>query len=215
MLKEQSKSRLIMDKTNTTTHKKRRIVALLLCLALAVTCVAGAALAKYTTSVSGNDTATVAKWMFEVNDTNVTSSADNETMTFDLFNTIKDSDGENAESDVKTDLIAPGTSGAFDVKIENLSEVNAVYSLDYTVQNDSNVPIKFSLDGADWKDSIDDLDVSEVPIAMETGAETVTVHWMWAFEGGNDAADTALGIAAQTAAPTVTVTCAATFTQVD
>ena len=203
-----------MEKTNTNTHKKRKIVALLLCMALAITSIAGAALAKYTTNVSANDTASVAKWHFEVNDVNMTPADGEAAMTFDLFNTIMDTDGASAETDVKTDLIAPGTSGKFDVKIENLSEVNAVYSLDYSIENTSNVPLQFSLDGADWKSDINDLDVSDVAIAMESGSDTVTVQWKWAFDG-DDAADTALGIAAQTAAPTVKVTCAATFTQVD
>ena len=203
-----------MEKTNTNTHKKRKIVALLLCMALAITSIAGAALAKYTTNVSANDTASVAKWHFEVNDVNMTPADGEAEMTFDLFNTIMDTDGASAETDVKTDLIAPGTSGKFDVKIENLSEVNAVYSLDYSIENTSNVPLQFSLDGADWKSDINDLDVSDVAIAMESGSDTVTVQWKWAFDG-DDAADTALGIAAQTAVPTVKVTCAATFTQVD
>jgi hypothetical protein len=203
-----------MEKTNTNTHKKRKIVALLLCMALAITSIAGAALAKYTTNVSANDTASVAKWHFEVNDVNMTPADGEAAMTFDLFKTIMDTDGASAETDVKTDLIAPGTSGKFDVKIENLSEVNAVYSLDYSIENTSNVPLQFSLDGADWKSDINDLDVSDVAIAMGSGSDTVTVQWKWAFNG-DDAADTALGIAAQTAAPTVKVTCAATFTQVD
>ena len=203
-----------VENTNNKTHKKRKIVALVLCLALGVTCIAGGALAKYTTSVSANDTASVAKWHFEVNDVNMSPTDGSAQMTFDLFNTIMDTDGSSAETDVKTDLIAPGTSGKFDVKIENLSEVNAVYALDYSIENTSNVPLKFSLDGADWKDDINDLDVSEQAIAMENGSETVTVHWKWDFNG-DDSADTALGIAAQNAAPTVKVTCAATFTQVD
>ena len=156
-----------VENTNNKTHKKRKIVALVLCLALGVTCIAGGALAKYTTSVSANDTASVAKWHFEVNDVNMTPTDGSAQMTFDLFNTIMDTDGSSAETDVKTDLIAPGTSGKFDVKIENLSEVNAVYALDYSIENTSNVPLKFSLDGADWKDDINDLDVSEQAIAIQ------------------------------------------------
>lgn len=205
-----------MNTKNENKKKNRKIVALILCLCLAVCCVAGGAFAKYTTSVSGSDTASVAKWSFEVNDVDMTPTGNNASMTFDLFNTIMDSNGEAAETDVKTDLIAPGTSGSFDVKIENLSEVNAVYALDYTVENTQNVPIQFSLDGADWKDDINDLDVSDVAIAMENGTDTVTVHWQWPFESGDDATDTSLGIAAAKGnVPTVTVTCAATFTQVD
>lgn len=201
----------------TKSKKNRKIIAIVLCLALAVVCMAGGAMAKYTTSVSGSDTASVAKWHFEVNDVNMTPAGNNASMTFDLFNTIKDSNGTDDEKDVKTDLIAPGTSGSFDLKIENLSEVNAVYDLDFSVKNDSAIPVQFSTDGGKtWKtyDKIGELNVDQKAIAMETGAETVTVQWKWAFDG-DDAKDTALGIAAQTAAPTIEVTCAATFTQVD
>ena len=54
----------------------------------------------------------------------------------------------------------------------------------------------------------------DIAIARESGAESVIVYWRWAFEG-DDAADTALGIAARTAAPNVQITAAITATQVD
>ena len=203
-----------MEKTNTNTHKKRKIVALLLCMALAITSIAGAALAKYTTNVSANDTASVAKWHFEVNDVNMTPADGEAEMTFNLFDTIKSTDG-SPESAVSTGLIAPGTQGDFAVKIENLSEVDATYSLDFSVANESGIPLKYSVNGTSWYDDINKIDVNDFEIAKENGTATVNVQWKWDFEGGNDAADTALGIAAQTEAPTIEVTCAATFTQVD
>jgi hypothetical protein len=205
------------EATKTNSKKKRKVIAIVLCLAMAATCAIGGAVAKYTTSVSGSDKASVAKWHFEVNDVNMTPVGNNANMTFDLFNTIMDSDGQTAEKDVKENLIAPGTSGAFDVKIENLSEVNAVYDLDFSVKNDSAIPVQFSTDGGKtWKtyDKLDELDVHQKAIGMETGAETVKVQWKWDFNGDN-ATDTALGIAAQTAAPEIEVSCTATFTQVD
>lgn len=207
----------MMETTKSNSKKKRKIVAIVLCLAIAATCAVGGAVAKYTTSVSGSDTASVARWSFEVNDVNMTPVGNNANMTFDLFNTIMDSDSQTAEKDVKANLIAPGTSGAFEIKIENLSEVNAVYDLDFSVVNEHAIPVQFSTDdGKTWKsyDKLDELDVRQKAIAMETGAETVTVRWKWDFNG-NNAADTALGIAAQTAAPKIEVSCAATFTQVD
>lgn len=206
-----------MNTKNENKKKNRKVVALILCLCLGVCCVAGGALAKYTTSVSGSDTAKVAKWSFEVNDVDMTPTGNNASMTFDLFNTIKDSDGSSSETDVKTALIAPGTSGSFDVKIENLSEVNATYDLDFSVVNEDAIPVQFSTDGSTWKtyDHINELNVDAEAIAMETGTDTVTVQWKWDFEG-DDSADTALGIAAAKGeAPFIQVTCAATFTQVD
>lgn len=205
-----------MNQTSTEKKKKnRKVLAFLLCAAMAVTCIAGGVMAKYTTNVSGSDKASVAKWAFRVNDVDMTPTGNDAEMTFDLFNTIKDTDGVSAEGDVKANLIAPGTSGSFDVKIENLSEVNAVYALDYTIVNSNNVPLQFSVNGSDWKNDINDLDVSNVPLAMEGGSDTVTVHWRWVFNG-DDNTDTSLGImAAKGTAPSVEVTCSSTFTQVD
>lgn len=202
-------------KTNST--KKRKIIAIILCLVMAATCAIGGAVAKYTTSVSGNDKASVAKWHFEVNDVNMTPVGNNASMTFDLFNTIMDSDGQTVENDVKENLIAPGTSGEFDIKIENLSGVNAVYDLDFSVTNQNGIPVQFSIDGGKtWKlyKELDALDIHQKAIAMETGTETVKVQWKWDFNGDN-AADTVLGIAAQTTAPEIEVSCTATFTQAD
>lgn len=202
-------------KTNST--KKRKIIAIILCLVMAATCAIGGAVAKYTTSVSGNDKASVAKWHFEVNDVNMTPVGNNASMTFDLFNTIMDSDGQTVENDVKENLIAPGTSGEFDIKIENLSGVNAVYDLDFSVTNQNGIPVQFSIDGGKtWKlyNELDALDIHQKAIAMETGTETVKVQWKWDFNGDN-AADTVLGIAAQTTAPEIEVSCTATFTQAD
>ena len=205
------------DSKKKDAGRKRKVLAVVLCAILAIGCVAGGAIAKYTTSVSGGSTATVAKWMFEVNDVNMTPLGESAEMTFDLFGTVKDTEG-NAEEDVKTGLIAPGTSGAFDIKIENLSEVNATYALDFSIVNNDAIPLQFSTDGGKtWKtfDKLDELDIPATELAMETGTTTVTVDWRWVFDNGADEKDTALGIAAQTKAPTVEVTCAATFTQVD
>ena len=61
-------------------------------------------------------------------------------------------------------------------------------------------------------------------INMGQTASTLTVKWRWAFTGNDstnytstqtDATDTALGFAANTAAPTVQVNATVTVTQVD
>lgn len=184
-----------------------RLASGLMLSCLLSTCVISGTFAKYTSTVSGTDTARIAKWSFELNDTSITNG-----FTFNLFNTINDTANDAKEEDVKADLIAPGTEGSFAIKLENLSEVDAVYSIDFTetLTGAADVPVNYSLDGTTWG-SIDSLDKNQVDIAMETGAETITVYWQWAYEGDN-AADTTLGLNGNVL---VSVEAKVTVTQVD
>lgn len=189
-----------------------RLVAVLAVTMMFTMCFVGGTFAKYTSSATGTDSATVARWDIKVGGTNI---ATNDTFTFDLFKTIKDSNGTDDEADmspVDGTIIAPGTRGSFDIVIKNDSEVNATYAIDYTVTNNDHIPVKFSVDGTNWFDDINDLDVSGVAISMGATA-TVRVQWMWEFERtGGDATDTSLGSAATA---TLTVVANVTATQVD
>ena len=189
-----------------------RLVAVLAVVMMFTMCFVGGTFAKYTSSATGTDSATVAKWDIKVGGTNI---ATNDTFTFDLFKTIKDSNGTADETDmspVDGTIIAPGTRGSFDIVIKNDSQVNATYAIDYTVTNTNNIPVKFSVDGTNWFDDINYLDVRSVAINMGATA-TVTVQWMWEFERTDgDTQDTTLGSAATA---TLTVAAAVTATQVD
>ena len=198
-------------------NKKRSSMMVRLVAALAVTmmftmCFVGGTFAKYTSSATGNDNANVAKWDIRVNDANITTS---DTFTFDLFNTVNDTQDNYAETDVAPNggtIIAPGTRGSFNIVIKNDSQVNATYAIDYTV-NTRSIPVKFSVNGTDWFDDINYLDVRGVAINMGATA-TVTVQWMWEFERiDGDTQDTTLGSAASAA--TLTVAAKVTATQVD
>ena len=176
--------------------------------------------AKYTSEVSGESTATVAKWSITVNENEL--AAENSTVTFDLFKTINDTGNTADETDVADGLIAPGTAGSFNLKVKNESEVTAKYSIDFVLVNTSNIPIEFSIDGTTWTDSI--TAPAEKTLAVGAAEDTITVQWRWAFNGSdstnykttqNDVTDTTLGIAAQKTAPTVKVTTTLTATQVD
>lgn len=177
-------------------NKMMRIASVLLVAVLMSTCAISGTFAKYVTEATGSDSARVAKWDFKVNNT----TANSNNFTFDLFKTVNDSDG-NAETDIKyTDgtIIAPGTKGSFEIVLKNDSEVTAEYVIDYTVTNTNNIPVVFSLDGQDWKSNINELDVTTpVTVAIDATAPTITVHWMWAFDGNNDEGDTTLGLAGE------------------
>ncbi len=167
--------------------------------------------AKYTSSVETESSCvTVAKWSVKINDKDITQTQ--EAIAFDIFDTIYDSDGTSIEYDIanvdstsdpnKNSIIAPGTSGAFNLKIENESEVNIKYSIEFTEDNTSRIPIEYSVNGVDY------FDVEGLTNALNTraeniaigGLETIEVSWRWAYEsdgtnsyGQTDETDTALG----------------------
>ena len=201
-----------MNNTRKRSSMMVRLVAVLAVTMMFTMCFVGGTFAKYTSSATGTDSAKVAKWDIKVGTTNI---ATNDTFTFDLFKTIQDSNGTAEETDmspVDGTIIAPGTRGSFDIVIKNDSQVNATYAIDYTVTNTNNIPVKFSVDGTNWFDDINYLDVRSVAINMGATA-TVTVQWMWEFERiDGDTQDTTLGSAASA---TLTVAAVVTATQVD
>ena len=187
---------------------------------LSLTLVSGT-MARYTSEISGSDTARVAKWSVLVE--NVDAAEENN-FTINLFKTIIDTKNDDVETDVKpgngTDqIIAPGTKGSFEINLKNASEVTAAYAIDFTVTNSMNIPVKFSLTGAEgsWVDSIEDIefDNPDSPtnnaLAANGGETSFTIYWQWAY-AGNDALDTNLGV---DGSATITVDVKVTFTQVD
>lgn len=204
--------------------KKNRMIrlasVLLVCVLLTTSVISGT-FAKYTSEATASDDARVARWAFKVGDANIAAS---ETITFDLFQTINDTDG-SAETDVQNKLndgktvIAPGTSGYFEIKLQNTSEVTAKYAIDYAVANNIGAHIQFSVDnGTTWTNDLTDVAASEdTQLAIGSEVKTIKVMWKWAYESttdtGWDAADTALGTADDLA--TLTVTAKITATQVD
>lgn len=181
--------------------------------------------AKYTTDVAGSSAGTVAKWKWVINNSTIDStSAATNVYTFNLFDTVKDSDLTSNETDVDTGKIAPGTGGSVDISIENQSEVNATYAIAFAETNANNIPIEYSVNGTNWVSSVSSLNVAATNIAMKNGNATLKVYWRWAFTGDastnytssqTDATDTSLGFAANTTAPTVQLTATVTVTQVD
>lgn len=178
--------------------KKMSLLAVLL-MAVAVTAYSvSGTYAKYTSSATASDSARVAKWDIDFN----TLDTDDHTFTFNLFETVLDSDGVSTETHIgASDIIAPGTSGEFTMSLQNKSEVYANYSIDYTVTNTNNIPVLFSVNGGDtWTSDL--ADVADTPLDNQNATE-ITVQWKWAFEdtssddakAARDASDTTLGAA--------------------
>ena len=200
-------------------NKTMKMISITLLIVMIALILVSGTYAKYTSSATGSDSARVAKWAFNVGGADIASN----TFKFDLFKTIKDSDG-NEENDVVSangdKVIAPGTSGSFDISLENKSEVSAKYGIKFTVTNTKSIPIQFSTDGNTWTDSLTNIAADDTKTKLApNGTKTITVQWKWAYEDTNedtkettDAKDLALGTAGTA---TITVSAEVTATQAD
>lgn len=199
-------------------NKTVKFMALVLFVTVLAIILVSGTYAKYTTSATGSDTATVAKWSIKLGNEDIAKSTE-KTFTIDLFSTITNTDGSEEKNVKKTDgtLIAPGTMGSFTLaSLKNESEVNAKYSVTYTLANESGVPLEFTTnkdDESSWKSDFTAVNVSNEALATDATATTATVYWRWAFtkDTARDTSDTTLG----TTTPTVTLTAKIDVEQAD
>lgn len=198
--------------------KKNKIFTLELAIAfvfvLSLTLVSGT-FAKYTSTVTGKDSAAVAKWAFQygnnegaLTDIDLVSTKE---ISFNLFDTILDTLDGGAETDVVANKIAPGTKGSFQFVVKNVSEVNATFDLTLELTG-AQVPFQYTIqvdEGAASSASTTLPMLNNQAINMNAST-TITITWEWPFEG-NDETDTTLGIEAST----VTIKATIVFVQVD
>lgn len=161
-----------------------------LALTLVTTCLMGSTLARYVTEVTGSASATVAKWSFKASEAEGSTNFTD----IDLGRTAYDS------STIKADVIAPGTSGSFDIVIDGTgSEVGIDYEIKLEAATDTTFPddMVFSTEaiteakpGKSFSEFINtaiegSVNQSDVAEAMK---KTVTIYWAWAFDE-NDTKD--------------------------
>lgn len=184
--------------------------------------------AKYTSSLTGTSTAAnVARWKWNINTTDIVSSATN-TFTYEVFGTVKDDDLTSTETGTKSGLIAPGTGGSVTLDITNKSEVDGTYTVTFAETQSgvpagiTRIPVEYRLgtEGT-WTPDITSLTTTETLNRNDSNAETgtpatqSTLYWRWVFNG-TDADDTAIGFAANgSTVPSVAVTATVVLTQVD
>ena len=210
-----------MNRKNNNSLKTFALLLLIVMLALILI---ASTYAKYTTKLTGSSDTTIAKWAWTINNNDV--SKDDTEFTFDLFKTIKDTDG-GTEADVTTQKIAPGTKGSFSIEVTNASDVNAEYSLTLTETKGSvvsNANIEYSIIGTDeatdWTDDIETFNLTDTSLNMNA-SKTVTLYWRWAYSTteSQDTADTAVGFAVAGATSesdkSITVKAILNFTQID
>lgn len=208
-------------------NKMMRLASALLVAVLLTTCAISGTFAKYTTSVTSQDTARVAYWGFQPVAMDIT----------DLFDKAYDT-----TVNATVDVIAPGTTSsdtfAFAYNEANGTAPEVAYTFTVSVDGSycdaaiaNNTNIQWRLDGGTWGDwgtllnSIKALsgDASgtkqynpgQLPDAFTTADNTHTVEWQWIFstDAAGDALDTEMGNAADLADVKLVITINAT--QVD
>lgn len=134
---------------------KKNIAARLGVLALVLTLVTSSLVSgtysKYTSQVTGNDTARVAKFAFNVKDGTAadTLSTATQTHVFNIFS-YSATDSGVYTSAVGLDgkkLVAPGTTGKLALEVDNQSEVAVTAAFTLTEANTSKIPIYYTYSG--------------------------------------------------------------------
>lgn len=126
--------------------------------------------------------------------------------TVELFQTsYKNDKGQITVQSADTGkVVAPGTGGSYTFSLKNASDLNSNYQvwLDADVNiGASGIPIEFRMSGTDgWTDgegnwlSADELNEATARNNLYSGKSTeYTLYWRWAFERGQDEADTSYG----------------------
>lgn len=166
-----------------------RFGAMALTLTLVTACLLGGTMARYVTEVSGSATAAVAAWSFKANEKDGTQN-----FTLDLG----DSRTAYKTEDIKDKVIAPGTTGKFDIVIDGTgSEVGIAYSVAIAAADKTALPddmvfstSEITADNAGKKLSEFKIDDATIPYsaAADGMKKTITVYWSWAFDENDTAA---------------------------
>ncbi len=222
-----------MNNTRKRSSMMVRLVAVLAVTMMFTMCFVGGTFAKYVTSYSAGDNASVAKWGVSI------------TGTGDLFKDVYTSDSSFVGNTVVStaDVVAPGTSGdmaAFAISGTPEVAVNVAFTGtlelgDKWVDSTSAYycPIEITVGSTTFKGT-SYASASEFEEAVNTKIATYTkdyaagtnlstissdapaISWEWAFEGNDDVKDTYLGKqAAAGNAATISLSVTVTVTQID
>lgn len=215
-------------------NKMMRLASALLIAVLLTTCAISGTFAKYTTTGTGTDSATVAKWGVVITANGSSFAKQYATDDAGVVGTI-------ANSVVGTNkVIAPGTQGTMvAATISGTPEVAVKVTYEatvtltgWTVNTDTYYcPLEITVgtgedahtykgtsyeSAAKFKEAIETAIngySDEYAPNTNLGTITVPVSWKWAFEGNDDVKDTAL--AKLETAPTIKIEVQVTVTQID
>ena len=177
-------------------NRMMRLASILLVCVLLTTSVISGTFAKYTSEATGGDVARVAKWGW--GDTKIS---------IDLFDNTYDGTVKSANGD---NVIAPGTKKTsalvWTPAASFAPEVD--YTLSFAIANTTDIPTILEAE-LDWVLKIDGtentyttFDALKAALEAKTYAGNasavgptvnIEIGWVWAYNGGDDAADTYLG----------------------
>ncbi|ODM03339.1 hypothetical protein BEI61_04134 [Eisenbergiella tayi] len=210
-----------------------RLGALALALTMVTTCLTGGTMAKYVTTVSATGSATVAKFDVDIKGNSTEFKSESTANISDLFTTGWTAPAENG---VKTNMLAPGVYGYFDIVVTNNSEVSVKVS-DVRIESKTNntpegkkIRMKYAVSDVTRVNKPDIFGVEEVDlgetienalgdsigwdISDNKNSKTVRVWWTWENSSpSGDEEDTAIGTYGDNV-PTYALTIAITAEQV-
>lgn len=221
-------------------NKMMRLASALLVAVLLTTCAISGTFAKYVTTDYTEDTARVAKWGVTIAGTKGLDNTMFSDSYKDTPMTYVDNEAGDAitvqASTAGTNIVAPGTEStlsAFDISGTPEVDVEVTYVAALTltgweVDSAYYCPIEITVGtdtfkGTTYSSAADFEAAVEAAIVAKTAKydtntdlsaveDDLVVTWKWAFEGNDDAKDTALGDAA---AATIALRVDITITQVD
>ena len=129
-------------------NKTLKIALIILLLAIVTMSIISGTLSKYVETVSGTDSARVAKFDYtaKVGETEFTTTA----ASINLFNTVNDTEVYGTSANINTQkLVAPGTVGHFNIDVSNSSEVKVKVTYTISETNAGNIPIVYFLKQGD------------------------------------------------------------------
>ncbi len=190
-----------------------KLIVLILLILVSATLVT-TVVARYIITLTGSDTARVARFEFNVSEGS-TSLGTTDTNLVNIFDTTNL--GDNLKDD---NLIAPGAKGDFTLVIDNNSEVAVAVTSDVVLLNTGNINLKFYLGSVEPSSDSEYVNSSlDVEAAIENaingnfaiGAteKTVKVYWKWV---DSDVSDTNLGLSGT---DTVSLSISVTATQIN
>ncbi len=218
-----------------TNKKAFRTPLILLIAAIMTLSLASGTMAKYMQTVRSVDTARVAQFQVDVSSNDARNGVDDQTnwtteaALVNLLSTTNDDTGIYNESETDFDrnggikLVAPGSTGSFQINVNNKSEVAVKTSFDFseTFVDGQKIPLVYTFAGKNYSSygeensvvggqlisgSLADLGdaiaaaIGEIKASNGTAAVTAPVQnisWSWAFTGSDlqtDLKDTALAV---------------------